>query len=1218
MMKLSTLPILYQWVIRNIAVAAGYIILASFSMNMSVLSGYVSPFWPAAGLALAAVWVYRSKILPGLVLGIFFADWLSFSVDVVGFNENLAIALLSTLGSSVQAVVGVRGIEYFNGRNSPLLDDQSILIFLAGGILSCTIAPVFGAVVLVMFKSIPWQDVTDLCVTWWVGDSLGVMVFTPLLLCWIGRPKAIWRQRVRLVAWPLLMLSVLLISFFQVGTALEQKRLFAVFQKNSARVSTLLRRNFSDQQALTEFVKNFFDSVPDVSAQNFTALVKPLLAKNAYIRAFEWIEKVPAYKRSQFEHELNHKITEWRQFGPPVVAADRNAYYAIRYLYPVENNLAARGYDVASYPAAQKVLYEACDSGKIQAAAPVNLVQTKQSKAGLIFYAPVYVKGYTLKTVAQRRDAFLGVVATVSVIDDMLSDFFTQWPTLKLFVQISRKGQVIYQNYTPEALKVLSGFKIKDTIQIANQTWTLSYFPAPSFVESVHSYFYSLVIIGFIFATLVTAGVLMLTGRTLRTEQQVEARTRELAESEQKFRALIQSQQAVFWQADAETFQFTFVSDQVKTILGYPPEKWLEHDFWLKNMHPDDRKWAPAFCQEQSKARKSYQFDYRMLHKKGHIVWIRDIVTVEKAANGNVSRFMGVMVDVTEYYDIEDELRFKERKYRALFESSFDALIVFDIDRFKIVEANAKALHLFGLPEQGLERLDPMSFSPQFQDNGEPSLQMAQEKMAQASKQGQVEFEWTHLNKAGEKILCAITMTLLPSLGEQLVLISIRDITEQKKSEQEITQLAFYDALTGLANRRLLLNQLQTEISIAKRNNLYGAVIFMDLDRFKVLNDSLGHHVGDALLKQVASRIQSVLRDEDLAARLGGDEFVILIRPHTELLEQIHEAAHKVAEKIRKVLEQPYLMGEYEHICSSSFGISVFPEGSVSANEILQQADKAMYAAKAQGRNAVCFYHITMQQQADERLYLEKELRRAIKQNNFTLVYQPQLDKDGKVHSAEALIRWQHAEKGVISPAQFIPLAEETGLIIEIGEWVLNQACQHLRQWSERGILLDHVAVNVSARQFSQDYFVESVRQAIERSGIQPSTLFIELTEGILLKNINETVEKMRALKEIGVKISIDDFGTGYSSLAYLKSLPLDQLKIDQSFVRDILIDPNDAVIVETIIQMANNLRLEIVAEGVEDKGQKEFLEVRGCEVFQGYYFSKPLPVEAFTQYIMA
>ncbi|WP_198244540.1 bifunctional diguanylate cyclase/phosphodiesterase [methane-oxidizing endosymbiont of Gigantopelta aegis] len=1017
---------------------------------------------------------------------------------------------------------------------------------------------------------------------------------------------------------PLLITSILLFAFFQVSTVLEQKRLFAVFQKNSARVSTVLRDNFSDQEALTEFIKNFFDIVPEVSAQNFTTLVKPLLAKNSYIRAFEWIEKVPAFKRSQFERDLNLKITEWRQSGPPVPAADREAYYVIRYLYPVENNLAAWGYDVASYPVAQKALYAARDSGRTQVIAPVRLIQTKRPKAGVVFYAPVYAKGYTLKTVEQRRNAFLGVVATVSVIDDMLSDFFTQWPNLKLFVQITRKGQPIYQNYTHEDLKVLNDFKTTDTIQIANQTWNISYFPAPSFVESVHIYFYNLIIIGFIFATLVTAGVLMLTGRTLRTEQLVKSRTRELAESEQKFRALIQSQQAVFWQADTESFQFTFVSEQARTILGYPPDKCLEHDFWLKTMHPDDRKWAPAFCREQTEAGKSHQFDYRMRHENGHFIWVRDIVTVEKDAGQNLTRMMGVMVDVTEYYHIEEELRFKERKYRTLFESSFEALIIFDVERFKIVEANAKTLRLFGLPKQGLERVDPMSFSPQFQDNGKPSLQMAQEKMAEVIKQGRVEFQWTHINAAGENILCAINMTLLPSLGDQLVLISIRDITEQKKSEQEIAELAFYDALTGLANRRLLLNQLQTEIISAKRNNVYGAVIFMDLDRFKVLNDSLGHHVGDELLKQVAGRIQSVLRDEDLAARLGGDEFVVLIRPHAQSQDQIQEASHKVAEKIRKALEQPYFMGEYEHICSSSFGISIFPEEGVSANAILQQADKAMYAAKEQGRNAVCFYHITMQQQADERLFLEKELRRALKQNDFTLVYQPQLDRDGNVHSAEALIRWQHAEKGVISPAQFIPLAEETGLIIEIGEWVLNQACQHLRQWSERGILLDHVAVNVSARQFSQAHFVESVRQAIKRSGIPASALFIELTEGILLKNIHETVEKMRALKEIGVKISIDDFGTGYSSLAYLKSLPLDQLKIDQSFVRDILIDPNDAVIVETIIHMANNLQLEIVAEGVEDKGQKEFLEARGCEIFQGYYFSKPLSVEAFTHYIMA
>jgi len=322
-----------------------------------------------------------------------------------------------------------------------------------------------------------------------------------------------------------------------------------------------------------------------------------------------------------------------------------------------------------------------------------------------------------------------------------------------------------------------------------------------------------------------------------------------------------------------------------------------------------------------------------------------------------------------------------------------------------------------------------------------------------------------------------------------------------------------------------------------------------------------------------------------------------------------------IAEKIRNILEQPYIISDYEHHCSSSIGISLFPEPNISASELLQQADKAMYRAKEQGRNTICFFHPSMQQVADDKLFLEKELRRALKHQHFKLYYQPQTDAKGKIISAEALIRWHHPERGVISPAQFIPIAEDSGLIIALGGWVLNQACWQMRQWLDQGMEMDHVSINVSSRQFRQADFVNTVDQALKHNKLDASRLCIELTEGIVINNIDDTVAKMRALKRMGIKISIDDFGTGYSSLAYLKQLPLNQLKIDQSFVRDLTIDLNDAIIVSTIINMAHNLQLEVIAEGVETEQQKDYLLQKGCQVFQGYYFSKPLPVDDFRLY---
>ena len=479
-----------------------------------------------------------------------------------------------------------------------------------------------------------------------------------------------------------------------------------------------------------------------------------------------------------------------------------------------------------------------------------------------------------------------------------------------------------------------------------------------------------------------------------------------------------------------------------------------------------------------------------------------------------------------------------------------------------------------------------------------------------------ITYEWTHINKEGKEILCEINMALLPSLGHKLAIASIRDITEQRKSEQEAYKLAFYDSLTGLANRRLLLSQLNIELPVAKRNSIFGAIIFLDLDRFKILNDSLGHHVGDELLIQVAERINKILPDQDLAARFGGDEFIIMIRAHEPSLKQATESTLTIAENVRQTLEQPYLIDDYEHHCSTSIGITLFPEHNISAAELLQQADKAMYRSKEKGRNTVSFFHPSLQKAADAKLFMEKEIRLALQNQHFILYYQPQTDQSGIPHSSEALIRWKHPERGLISPSDFIPIAEESGLIFPLGYWVLNQACAQMRTWLDAGINLHHVSVNVSSKQFRQADFISQIMQVLGDNDLPASYLFIELTEGVVVENIVDTIEKMQALKKIGIRISIDDFGTGYSSLSYLKQLPLDQLKIDQSFVKEITTDSNNAIIVETIINMAHNLQLEVIAEGVETLQQKEFLISKGCSVFQGDYFSKPLSASQFKTFL--
>ena len=442
---------------------------------------------------------------------------------------------------------------------------------------------------------------------------------------------------------------------------------------------------------------------------------------------------------------------------------------------------------------------------------------------------------------------------------------------------------------------------------------------------------------------------------------------------------------------------------------------------------------------------------------------------------------------------------------------------------------------------------------------------------------------------------------------------SFSDITERKKAEEDINRLAFFDPLTDLPNRRLLLDRLQHAMATGARSGRYGAIMFIDLDNFKVINDTKGHDCGDLLLVEIARRLQSCVREGDTVARLGGDEFVVILEDMGSQAEQAAKQVEEVGEKIRAVIDRPCLLEECEFHSTASIGVSLFVGSETTAEALLKYADIAMYQAKGAGRNTVRFFDPSMQVVLEAHTSMESDLRRALAERQFSLYYQAQVDDTGHISGAEALVRWIHPQRGIIPPDQFIPIAEESSLILDIGHWVLETACRQLAVWGndEQKCNLE-LAVNVSARQFKSRGFVDDVAAVIKAQCINPARLKLELTESVVLENIADVVTKMHALKALGIKLSMDDFGTGYSSLSCLKQLPFDQIKIDRSFVRDIVTDQNDAVMVQTIIEMAHNFSLNSVAEGVEIEAQLDFLKLHGCMVYQGYLFSKPVPVAEF------
>ena len=469
-------------------------------------------------------------------------------------------------------------------------------------------------------------------------------------------------------------------------------------------------------------------------------------------------------------------------------------------------------------------------------------------------------------------------------------------------------------------------------------------------------------------------------------------------------------------------------------------------------------------------------------------------------------------------------------------------------------------------------------------------------------------------NKAVQFLILITTFLLLVGVIITAYVIRQNTITGRKISEdkKKIEYFAFHDVLTGLPNRRLLLDRLQQEVGHSKRQNNCGAVLFLDIDKFKTLNDSLGHKIGDLLITQVGERILNSQRNDDTVSRLGGDEFVIVLPALSNHLDTAINIAERKADRIRKLLAEPYLLDGREYSITASIGIAIIEYGSQAPDDLIKFADAALFEAKAAGRNQVRFYEKAMQDIADKRLSLEQNIRAGLSTGQFVLNYQPQFNCNNEIIGIESLVRWNHPDDGLIPPSDFIPVAEESGLIVPLGLEILDNVCMLLQKLEKLQLpeTFSFVSVNISPKQFAQHDFIEIIVQKIFEYEINPARLMFEITEGMILHNIDDIIAKMKKLKEIDISFSIDDFGTGYSSMQYLQRLPLDELKIDQSFIKDVDKNSHNSAIVETIIAMAKNLNLSLVAEGVEEIGQKQFLEKHGCHSFQGYLFEKPIPEE--------
>jgi diguanylate cyclase (GGDEF)-like protein/PAS domain S-box-containing protein len=1197
-------------------------------MQLVVPPGYASPLWPPAGMAIGCLLIMGRQFWPGVFLGavgsqFYAAIQFSGHLDINGISS----AVLIAGGSTLQAVLAIHLCSKWVARGVPTLDaPKQILLFsaLTGPVSSLTSASI-GVVSLVGLDMLPSSEAWLSWFNWWIGDTLGALLITPLILCLGAKPKKLWQPRRFSVAIPLL-LTLIVISVIFTGVYNSEKiRTQMEFDGNAASINRLLVDSTHHIIDNTLSLADLFNASSKVDRNTFAKFTQSMQIRHPEIQALEWLPKVKADDLESFEQLVqaegfsDFKVTERNPLGKLQPVTPREYYFPILYVEPLVDNKVVLGLDSASQPQSWQSKQIAIASGKPSASQLIKLIQRPIEKSGLLVSVPLFPSDNISLRIEDLKGFVTLVIQPTRLMEQALQGLDIVGLGINL-VDIDT-AQTVELFARPLLHPTNPNYGLKPwraEFWFCDRLWQLTITADKEFlVEHGSTMTWTTLIGGLFFTSLMSILLLIISGRTAQVEALVDARTldlqnanlelqsteRTLRESESRIRTLVESQPECVKLLRRDNTLLEMNSAGLAMIGADSFEQ-------VKNINvsllllPDYRQ-AFVDLHRRVFAGESGTLEFEIQNLKGEHRWLATHAVPLRNDNKRIVAALGITRDITEHKHNEASLKLAAR----VFGEAHEGILITDASG-NIIDVNPMFCEI-----TGYSRDEMLGENPRILQSGRHSDEfysdMWQSLLQTKHWQGEV---WNR-KKDGELYAELLSLSALCNeQGDILYYVGLfSDITESKKQQQLLELMAHYDPLTRLPNRTLFADRLLQAIAHSRRDKSLLAICFLDLDGFKPVNDQFGHDAGDQVLIEVAERIKNCVREEDSVSRHGGDEFALLMG-NLHSIEECQQAIHR----IHQAITEPYFIKGQAVTIGVSSGITIFPLDDADSDTLLRHADHAMYQAKLAGKNRYQLFDSSQDQQVIDKNKHLRELQEAFDAKQFCLYYQPKIDlRSGEVTGVEALIRWIHPERGIIPPLAFLPTIASTELEIHIGNWVIQQAWQQLIAWHRQGLMLE-VSVNVSAYHLLWPKFSSHLESILaEAPQIASRYLQLEILESTALDDLSAVNRVVKACRDaIGISIALDDFGTGYSSLAHLRHLPVDTVKIDKSFVRDMLDDPDDYAIVESVISLGHAFRREVIAEGVEALEQGTILLLLGCHLAQGYIIAKPMPGDQIADWV--